>query len=48
MVPESGSVPIPQTVPSSASDDYNNVARSIVAKYPFMKSPTGKPYISII
>ena len=29
-----------------STDDYNNVARSIIAKYPFMKSPTGKPYVS--
>lgn len=28
------------------SDDYANVARAICAKYPFMKVPTGKPYIS--
>ena len=27
------------------SDDYNNVARTIVQKYPFMKSPIGKPYV---
>ena len=30
------------------SDDYMNVARSICSKYPFMKSPTGKPYVSLI
>ena len=30
------------------SDDYNNFAlrRVIIHKYPFMKSPTGKPYVS--
>ena len=28
------------------SDDYKNVARAICAKYPFMKAPTGKPYVS--
>ena len=31
-----------------SSDDYINVARSIVNRYPFMKSPTGKPYVSSI
>lgn len=30
------------------SDDYTNVARTICAKYPFMKSPTGKPYVSLV
>ena len=30
------------------ADDYINVARTIIAKYPFMKSPTGKPYVSLI
>ena len=29
------------------NDDYSNVARTIVTKYPFMKSPTGKPHVSI-
>ena len=29
------------------SDDYTNVARAICAKYPFMKSPTGKPYVCL-
>ena len=29
------------------ADDYNNVARVIIQKYPFMKSPTGKPYVSL-
>ena len=29
------------------SDDYRNVARAIGTKYPFMKSPTGKPYVSL-
>ncbi len=29
-----------------SADDYTNVARTIVQKYPFMKSPTGKPYVS--
>ena len=29
------------------SDDYMNVARAIGTKYPFMKSPTGKPYVSL-
>ena len=28
------------------SNDYANVARAIYAKYPFMKVPTGKPYVS--
>ena len=28
-------------------NDYVNVARTIVGKYPFMKSPTGKPYVSM-
>ena len=28
------------------NDDYSNVARTIITKYPFMKSPTGKPYVS--
>ena len=28
-------------------EDYINVARAIVGKYPFMRSPTGKPYVSI-
>ena len=31
-----------------SSDDYINVARTIVNRYPFMKSPTGKPYVSSI
>ena len=26
-----------------SADDYRNVARVIIQKYPFMKSPTGKP-----
>ncbi len=30
------------------NEDYVNVARVIVQKYPFMKSPTGKPYVSSI
>ncbi len=30
------------------ADDYTNVARTIVQKYPFMKSPTGKPYVSCL
>ena len=29
-----------------SADDYRNVARVIIQKYPFMKSPTGKPYVS--
>lgn len=29
-----------------SQDDYMNVARSICNKYPFMKAPTGKPYVS--
>lgn len=29
-----------------SSDDYYNVARSIVDAYPFMKSPTGTPCVS--
>ena len=29
--------------PSGA--DFYNVAREIVTKYPFMKSPVGKPYV---
>lgn len=29
------------------NDDYSNVARTIIAKYPFMKSPTGKPHVSV-
>ena len=28
-----------------SADDYRNVARVIIQKYPFMKSPTGKPYM---
>ena len=28
------------------ADDYRNVARVIIQKYPFMKSPTGTPYVS--
>ena len=28
------------------SDDYNNVARAIATKYPFMKGTTGNPYVS--
>ena len=28
------------------NDDYSNVARTIITKYPFMKSPTGKPYVN--
>ena len=30
------------------ADDYINVARTIIAKYPFMKSHTGKPYVSLL
>ena len=30
------------------ADDYSNVARVIIHQYPFMKSPTGKPYVSEI
>ena len=30
-----------------SSDDYNNVARSICAKYPFMKASGTKPYVSV-
>ena len=29
-----------------SADDYRNVARVILQKYPFMKSATGKPYVS--
>ena len=29
------------------ADDYYNVARSIIDEYPFMKSPTGAPCVSI-
>ena len=28
------------------ADDYSNVARVVIHHYPFMKSPTGKPYVS--
>lgn len=31
-----------------SADDYRNVARVIIQKYPFMKSPTGKPYVSLM
>ena len=30
------------------ADDYRNVARVTIQKYPFMKSPTGTPYVSLI
>ena len=29
------------------AEDYINVARTVIAKYPFMKSPTGKPHVSL-
>ena len=29
------------------ADDYRNVARVIIQKYPFMKSPTGTPHVSL-
>ena len=29
-------------------DDFQNVARSIVSKYPFLKPPHGSPYVSCI
>ena len=28
------------------ADDYSNVARVVIHHYPFMKSLTGKPYVS--
>lgn len=28
-------------------DDYTVVARAIIAKYPFMSSPVGTPYVSL-
>jgi len=30
-----------------SKDDYTDVARTIIEKYPFMKSRIGKPYVSI-
>ena len=29
-------------------EDMINVSRAIITKYPFMRSPTGSPYVSII
>ena len=29
------------------NDDYSNVACTIVTKYPFLKSPMGKPHVSV-
>ena len=29
-----------------SSEDLNNVSREIIANYPFMRSPTGSPYVS--
>ena len=31
-----------------SSEDLINVSRAIITKYPFMRSPTGSPYVSIL
>ena len=31
-----------------STEDMINVSRAIIAKYPFMRSPTGSPYVSTL